>query len=85
MDGLMIEVGKQQAWNQPFSKNYLTDLSVAFLPRRRADYCCQKKESGDQTATAYRSHLPILNERRTLKANIALLKINVKTNKSDSQ
>ena len=49
-----------------------------------ADYSTEKK-SGDQGIDACWSHLPILNERRTLKTNIRLLLIYVNTNKKNSQ
>ena len=52
------------------------DLSLAFLVEIGVHYQCKKK-SGHQPAAAYRSHPPILNERRTLITTISLLKKNV--------
>jgi hypothetical protein len=54
-------------------------LSVTLLTPRKTDDCYLQKESGDQIAVAYQSHLPILYERRTLKIIMALLKNNVNT------
>jgi hypothetical protein len=42
-----------------------------------------KKKRVVQAATACPSHRPILNERRTLRTTISLLKINVNTNENN--